>query len=524
MVEAAVLTSSERDRQSRLSNEMVIAWAIAVVTFLLHLYFNNRYGYFRDEFDYMSCGDHLQWGYVDQPPLIPFLIHYCRILLGDSLRAVRFIPALATSLLTVQGAALAREFGARRYAMVLTALTLALTPQYLSNGGLLGTNCLEPNLWMGCAYFFILAVNRNHPRYWVWFGVVAGIGLLEKYSILVFGLGMVVGLLLTEQRRVLLNRWIWLGGAAALLVFLPNLLWNIHYDWPFVQLMRAIRADGRDVVFGPGAFLLQQVLLVGPWSAPIWMIGLFALLFMQRLRPYRALGCCYLVCYAAFFMLHGKPYYLGPVYPMLLAAGAVVIGWALEARPSLGWLKPTIAVIVLANGIYLAPVVVPVLSPDRFLTYVKYLPVKLPVTEHSHAAAALPQWYSDQFGFKEIADAAIAAWDRIPASERADCGIFAQDYGQAGSVDFFGRAHGLPGAMSGDRTYFLWGPHNYSGNCMMVMDDRKEVLERYWQSVKYVATSAQNPYALERPVDVFICKGKKFESWAAVWPNLKRWR
>src|SRR5262252_4872692 len=140
------------------------------------------------------------------------------------------------------------------------------------------------------------------------------------------------------------------------------------------------------------------------------------------------------------------------------------------------------------------------------------------------AAAALPQWYSDQFGFKEIADAAIAAWDRIPASERADCGIFAQDYGQAGSVDFFGRAHGLPGAMSGDRTYFLWGPHNYSGNCMMVMDDRKEVLERYWQSVKYVATSAQNPYALERPVDVFICKGKKFESWAAVWPNLKRWR
>src|SRR5262252_10105568 len=175
MATTAANPSTSRSENSLFSSGMAIVWAIAIAKLIFHLYFNNRYGYFRDEFDYMSCGDHLQWGYVDQPPLIPFLIHYCRILLGDSLRAVRFIPALATSLLTVQGAALAREFGARRYAMVLTALTLALTPQYLSNGGLLGTNCLEPNLWMGCAYFFILAVNRNHPRYWVWFGVVAGI-------------------------------------------------------------------------------------------------------------------------------------------------------------------------------------------------------------------------------------------------------------------------------------------------------------------------------------------------------------
>jgi len=524
MVETSAIPPAERDRQTWLTNGMAIAWGMALAIFLLHLYFNNRYGYFRDEFDYMSCGDHLQWGYVDQPPLIPFLIRVCRMLLGESLRAVRFIPALATSLLIVQAAALAREFGGRRYSLVISAITVALAPQYLSNGGLLGTNCLEPNLWMGCVYFFILAVKRSDPRYWVWFGVVAGVGLQEKYSITVFGLGMVVGLLLTEQRRAFLNRWIWLGGAAAFLVFLPNLLWNIHYDWPFVQLMRAIRAEGRDIVFGPSAFFFLQTLLVGPWSAPIWLIGLFVLLFTRRLKPYRALGWCYLVCYTVFFVLHGKPYYLAPIYPVLLAAGAVGIEWALEARPALGWLKPTIAVILVANGIYLAPVVVPVFSPERFLAYVKYLPVKLPVTEHSHRRAALPQWYSDQYGYKEFADATITAWNRIPAGERGDCGIFAQDYGQAGAVDFFGRAQGLPGAMSGDRTYFLWGPHGYSGNCMIVLDDRKEVLERYWQNVEYVGTSAENPYALQTPIDVFICKGKKFESWAGVWPKLKRWR
>src|SRR5947199_2471024 len=285
---------------------MALMWAIALAKLLLHIYFNNRYGYFRDEFNYIACGDHLGLGYVDQPPLIPFLIHLSRAVLGDSLRAIRFIPALASSLLVVQAALIARELGGKRYAMLLTAVTIVIAPQYLSNGSLLGTNCLEPNLWMGCAYFVILAIKRNDSRYWLWFGVVAGIGLEEKYSIALFGFGVVVGLLLTEQRRVFLNKWIWLGGLAAFLIFLPNLLWNIHYDWPFVQLMHAIKAEGRDVVLGPSAYFFQQTLLVNPLTAPIWLAGLIALLFSARLKPYRALGWSYLLCYCVFFVLHGK--------------------------------------------------------------------------------------------------------------------------------------------------------------------------------------------------------------------------
>ena len=205
---------------SPFANGMAIIWAIAVAKLLFHIYFNNRYGYFRDEFDYMSCGDHLAWGYVDQPPLIPFLIHICRALLGDSLRSVRFIPALASSLLVVQAAVLARELGGRRFALLLSAITILIAPQYLSNGSLLTTNCLEPNLWMGCAYFVILAIKKNSPRYWLAFGVVAGLGMEEKYSIALFDLGIVAGLLLTEQRRVFLNKWIWLGGLAAFVIFL----------------------------------------------------------------------------------------------------------------------------------------------------------------------------------------------------------------------------------------------------------------------------------------------------------------
>jgi dolichyl-phosphate-mannose-protein mannosyltransferase len=534
------LTPSGPDRkhQSLFTTGMAVIWAIALANLLFHIYFNNRYGYFRDEFDYMSCGDHLAWGYVDQPPLIPFLIRICRAVLGDSLRSIRFIPALASSLLIVQTAAIARELGGRRYALLLSAICALFAPQYLSNGSLFGTNCLEPNLWMGCAYFAILAIKRNDPRYWLWFGVVAGLGLEEKYSIAVFGLGIVVGLLLTEQRRVFLNKWIWLGGLAAFLIFLPNLLWNIKYDWPFVQLMRAIRAEGRDVVLGPFPYFFQQTLLVNPLTTPIWLAGLFALLSSARLKPYRALGWCYLVCYTVFFVLHGKSYYLAPIYPMLLAAGAVVIESAIDgrenadpeldvrenARPRRQWLRPAIAVVLLASGAHLAPVVVPVLSPDGFLAYTRYLPFKLPVMEHSHARAALPQWYSDQFGWTEIADETAVAWNRIPADERHDCGIFAQDYGQAGAIDFFGRRDGLPPALSGHQSWFLWGPRGYSGNCMIVLDDRREVLERLWEQVEYVGTSADNPYALEKQIDVFLCKGAKFGTLAQLWPKVKRWR
>jgi hypothetical protein len=518
--------------RSRFVSGMAVVVAIALAKFLFHVYFNNRYGYFRDEFDYMACGDHLAWGYVDQPPLIPFLIHISRAVLGDSLRAIRFIPALASSLLVVQAGMIAREFGGKRFALILSAVTVLIAPQYLSNGSLLGTNCLEPNLWMGCAYFVILAIKRNDPRYWLWVGVFAGLGLEEKYSIAFFVFGIVVGLLLTEQRRVFFGKWIWLGGLAAFLIFLPNLLWNIHYHWPFLELMHNIRAEGRDVVLPAGQYFLQQALLVHPLTAPIWLAGLIAFFVWPPLKPYRVLGWSYLVCYTVFFALHGKSYYLAPIYPMLLAAGAVLIETVLsgvraparQARFGRAWLEPIIVVLLLAAGAHLAPIVVPVYSPDKFIAYTKTLPFKLPVMEHSHARAVLPQWYADQFGWQEIVDETAAAWNQLSPADRGDCGIFAQDYGQAGAIDFLGRRYGLPRSLSGDKTFFLWGPRGYSGKCLIVLDDTRESLAQIFQQVDYVGTSADNPWALEKNIDVFICHGPKFGTLAELWPKLKNWR
>jgi 4-amino-4-deoxy-L-arabinose transferase-like glycosyltransferase len=234
--------------QSFLADGMLIVLFLAIANFLLHLYFNNQYGYFRDEFNYMACGNHLAWGYVDHPPLVPFLIKLSRLMLGDSLRSIRIIPPLATSAAVILTAMIARELGGRRFAVVLSALPFIAVPMYLNDGSVMTTNCLEPLLWMGCVYFAILAIKRDDPRYWLWFGVVAGIGLEEKYSIAVLGFGIVGGLLLTELRRVFTRKWIWLGSALAFLVLLPNLLWNVQNHWPFAQLMHNIKADGRDVV------------------------------------------------------------------------------------------------------------------------------------------------------------------------------------------------------------------------------------------------------------------------------------
>lgn len=505
---------------------MAFVWAIAVAKFLLHLYFNNQYGYFRDEFDYIACGNHLARGYVDQPPLIPLLTSASIAVLGDSLRAIRFVPALASSLLVVQTALIAREFRGRRFALLLGAVTILIAPQYLSNGSLLTTNCLEPNLWMGCAYLAILAIKRREPRYWLWFGVVAGLGLEEKYTIALFGFGIVVGLLLTEQRRVFLNGWIWLGGVAAFIVFLPNLLWNFHYHWPFLQLMHNIRAERRDVVLGPGAYFAQQTVLTHPLNAPIWIIGLGAFFFSARLKPYRFLGWAYVICYAVLFALHGKNYYLAPVYPTLLAAGAVFIEAILEvpSRAWAAWLRVAIPIVLLANGAYLLPITVPILSPDHFIAYMKRLPFKLPVMEYAHQRAVLPQWYADQFGWQEIVDETALAWNQISPADRGDCAIFAQDYGAAGAIDFLGQRYGLPPALSTHQTYFLWGPRGYSGNCMIVLDDRRARLEQLFDSVQYVGDSPDNPYALEKQLPVWICRGAKFGTLAQLWPQIKKWR
>ena len=510
---------------------MLTVLVIALALLLFHCIFNNRYGYFRDEFNYLSSGNHLAWGYVDEPPLLPFLVRLSRTILGDSLRSIRFLPALAISGAVVITGLIAREFGGRRFALLLSAVTVVIAPIFLSDGSLVTTNCLEPLLWMGCVYSALLALKRD-ARYWLAFGAIAGMGLEEKYSIAIFGFAIVAGLLITKHRRVFLNRWFWLGGLLAFLIFLPNLIWSIQNHWPFLELMHNIRAEGRDIQLSPLEFFVQQILLIHPFNAPIWITGLFALFFSARFKEFRFLGWTFVISFITFVVLKGKNYYLAPIYPMLLAAGAVTIEAALRGRPSeetrslstAQRVAPTVMIILLlAGGAMLAPLIVPILPLNTFISYMEHLPFKVPRSEHSHERALLPQHYADQFGWEELTAKTAEAWLRLTPQEKNACGIFAQNYGQAGAIDFFGRRYGLPTALSGHQTYFLWGPRGYSGNCMIVLDDDRETLSQLFDQVELVGTS-DNPYALERNITVWLCKGAKFGSLEQLWPKLKKWR
>jgi len=248
----------------------------------------------------------------------------------------------------------------------------------------------------------------------------------------------------------------------------------------------------------------------------------FAFLFSAKLKPYRFLGWTYLIAFTVFVVLKGKNYYLGPIYPVYIAAGAVVIE-SYIARSRQVWLKPAIVTITLASGAWLAPVVMPVLSVDQFISYMGNLPFKVPRSEHSHMRAILPQHFADELGWEEIVATVNQAYIKLAPEERAGCAIMAQNYGQAGAIDFLGRKYGLPPALTGHQTYFLWGPRGYSGNCLIVLDDSRDVLEGLFEHVEYVGKSADNPYALEREIPVFLCRGAKFGSLAKIWPRLKKW-
>src|SRR6266852_5152078 len=291
-VTALGVVDSPKDQHSRrwYATGLAIVALIVALRLLLHLLTANRYGIFRDDLYYYACSQHMAWGYVDMPPFVPAVTWLFTKLLGSSLFVLRLIPALSESAGVALTAYLAHLFGGKRYAVALAALALAVSAVFVINGHLLGTNDFEPLLWMGCASIVIRIVQTGNQKLWIWFGVLAGIGLLNKYSISIFGLGIVAGLVLTPERKALAHKWIWIGGLIAFLIFLPNFLWNVRHDWPFVQLMHNIHQSGRDVELNPLQFFLQQVLMVNPIAFPLWTAGLLWLFFGREGRKYRELG------------------------------------------------------------------------------------------------------------------------------------------------------------------------------------------------------------------------------------------
>jgi 4-amino-4-deoxy-L-arabinose transferase-like glycosyltransferase len=498
--------------------------AIAAAKLVIHLYASHYYGYFVDELYYLACSRHLAWGYVDQPPLIALIAWFERHVLGDSLAAIRFLPALAGACEVLLTGLIARELGGGSYASAVAAIAVLASPGILSIDNFLSMNAFEPLIWMGCVWLLLRIWNTGNARLWIWFGILCGVGLENKYSMLIFGAGIVAGLLLTPKRRAFAGPWPWIAAAIAFLLFLPNLLWNIQHHFPFLELQANIRRSGRDVALSPVQFFLQEALVMNPLTLPVWLAGLWFFFGSRQGKPFRALGWSWVFTALVITFRSPRIYYLFPAFPLLFAGGAVALqdgGGGKNAWLRRPWARVLLPALIVLAGAILSPLGIPVLSPERFIRYSKALGVTQPAIE-MHRLGPLPQIFADQFGWEEMAASVARIYNALPEPVRSRTAIFGQNYGQAGAIDFFGPRYGLPPAISGHQNYFLWGPRGYSGESMIVMDDREETLKGLFDHVEK-AGHVEHPYSMPgEHFDVFYCSGPH-QTLQELWPRIKNW-
>jgi hypothetical protein len=477
------------------------AWADlgpAVGLLVFHLAFLPGYGVFRDELYYMANGRHPGWGYVDHPPLVGWVAWVVRQLAGDSHLALRAAAALAAAVTVFVAARVAKELGGGPFARLLTGLAAALAPVWLSLGSVYSMNVLDLLFW--ATLFWILArlLGGGDERLWLAFGVVAGLGLLNKISVLFLGFGLVVGLALARRWDVFRSRWFWIGGALAGLVFLPHLVWQQVHGWPTLEFMANARRY-KMAPLSPAGFLRETVLqtAVAPW---LWILGLGWLLLAGAAVRFRALGVAFLTVLVVLIVTGGKPYYLAAAYTAPLAAGAV----ALEALTAqrVRWLRSVVVVAVVVVGLLLSPLGRPVLPVDAFVGYAAALGIE-PGTEERQELGRLPQFYADMHGWHAMAEAVADVVRALPEADRAKACVFGQNYGEAGAMEYFGPALGLPPAISAHNSYWLWGPGACSGEVLIVIGDDRERLEELFESVEPGGVTACRdcmPYENGRPI------------------------
>ena len=473
-----------------------------------------RYGIGWDELYYVACADHLDWGYVDHPPLIAFVTAATRFVLGDSLPALRFPCLLAGLLAALVTGLIAREFGARRFGQFLATTCVALAPASLVIDHLLSMNAFDHLFWALATLLVARMLGRDEPRLWPVFGVVVGIGLLNKYSIGFFCLALGLGLLVTPARRHLADRRFWLGAGIGGLLFAPHVLWELRQGWPSLEFIHNVTAN-KNLPLSLWAFLLGSAEQVNVVALPVWAAGLGYLLFSSGGRRFRALGWIYLALLAVFQGSHGKPYYLVPAYFALFAAGALVFERLTSDRP---WLRVPSAALVILPVLVSSPVYLPLLTESQLVAYQAWLGAQPKPDERGAAPTKLPTYFASMHGFEDLVRVVARIYQSLPEAERARTAIYAPGYGYAGAVDYFGRAYGLPKAISGHNSYWLWGPRDYTGEIVIVIDAALPDLEQVFATVgpKEIVDS---PYA-QRATSVFLCRNLK-QPLRTFWPQVR---
>ncbi len=511
------LFPSHTTAQPPLANGILAS--IVLAKLLLHLLAINNYGYFRDELYYLASTEHLDWGYVDHPPLSIAILAVVKVTFGDSLAAIRSIPVLAGMAVVVLTGLITRELNGGRVAQGIAALAALFSPVFLGLCTFYSMNALDLFFWALAALVLLRAIREQRPALWAAFGIVLGFGLLNKISMLWLSGGLFAGLLFTQHRRVLRQRRPWVAALIAVTVFTPHVIWQIVNGWPTLEFMRNATSM-KMLSDSPAGFLADQVLNMNVGSAPVWLAGL-AVCFSRRFDPRGlVLGWMYLAVLALLLVAgSARASYLAPAYCGLLAMGGIAIE-QFSLKPGRAWVRNTIIALVVAGGIASAPLALPLLPVETFVKYQAWLGMT-PRTEERQSMGELPQHFADMFGWEELTALVAKAYDKLNPEERSHCRVFGQNYGEAGAIDVLGRRLGLPRALSGHNSYWLWESPDASWDVLIIIGGDPEDNAEFFEEIEIVGqTSSRWSMPYERGLNVSIARRPKFNLREA-WPRVK---
>ena len=492
-------------------------WLLALAALAIHLSVGRGYGYFRDELYFIVCGQHPDWGYVDQPPLIPLIAAAIYRLFPGSVPIMRLLPALAHCATIVLTAATARRLGGGRWAQALAGVCVLAGGVYLGLGTLLSTDAFQPISWLFCAYALTRVIRDGDERWWLAIGVVAGLALLSKYMIAFWLAALGVGLVMTPARRSLARPHVYAAAAIAALIVLPNMLWQAMHDWPFLEIGR-ITHEHKNVAMPPLSFLAAEADTLNYATAPVWLAGLAGFAVWRRLADLRLFAIAYVVLIAAMIAMPAKSYYPVGAYPILFAGGAV----ALEAWISAAAVRAALSAAIALFGIVGLPFAAPILPIERFAAYQAWLG-RVPQAQEHQQIGRLPQYYADMFGWPELAALVGHAYQSLPPEERAKAVFLGNNYGEAAAVDVLGTPWRLPPSISPHNNYFLWGPRGHDGSIVIRLGGSRDALLKIYTSVEAFG-QFDMPWAMpyETSRTLWICRGRR-QPLDAVWASLRNY-
>jgi hypothetical protein len=459
---------------------------------------------------------------VDLPPLVPALVALSRALLGESLFALHIVPALAGSVTLVFVCLIAKEFGGKTFAIALSALGFIVVPLWLSVDSIFCYDSIDQMILAGFLYVLVRFLQTGNRRLWMLLGLIAGIACNTKMTILFLGPGFLIALLVSKYRKDLLTPWPWLGAVFCLVIVTPYLLWQSANHWPTLEYWTnygTIRVYQSTLP----QYLTNLLVYMGPLLLPLWIVGLYRIFRRLAGVDYSFLGLLFLVTLVLMFLLHASARMLGELFVPLLAAGAVFVE---EVFAGLRWekgLKAGAVAYLLAVGVITAPLTLPILPAKLLPSFADtFMSLSPPVKEFNGQTFSYSPLLPGRLGWDELVQKVAGVYDELPAKDRAVAGIYTDWYMPAGAIDQLGPQYGLPHAVSGSLTYYLWGP-GYSWGVMIIVTNKTNNMAVFFDECELKET-VQHEYDV--PVSrlvIYVCRKPKVSS-DVIWSSMKSYR